>query len=101
MICQIRKRTEPQDIAYSMAWTFDLDFPENNVYDVQPGITRLVCDGYWIFLEPLSSGKHHIEFMGEAILENVVAQQERADEVYKEIWKNISDNTPTSKSLQH
>jgi len=71
---------------------FDLAFPENNVYDVQPGRTRSVCDGHWIFLEPLSSGNHHIKFVGEAALENVVAQQERTDQVYRHIWKNIDDN---------
>lgn len=56
---------------------FDLNFPENNVYDVQPGVTRSACDGYWIFLEPLSRGEHYIEFTGEAVLEDTVAQQER------------------------
>jgi hypothetical protein len=71
---------------------FDLDFPENNVYDIQPGRTRSVCDGYWIFLEPLQRGRHYIEFMGEAVLEEVVARQERTDKVYDEIWANIDDN---------
>jgi len=71
---------------------FDLDFPENNVYDIQPGRTRSVCDGYWIFLEPLQRGRHYIEFMGEAVLEDVVARQERTDKVYDKIWANIDDN---------
>ena len=71
---------------------FNLDFPENNVYDIQPGSTRSVCDGYWIFLEPLQRGRHYIEFMGETVLEDVVARQERTDKVYNKIWANIDDN---------
>lgn len=82
------QRIKPQRI---LSPVFDLNFPENNVYDVQPGRTRSVCDGYWVFLEPLSRGKHNIEFMGEATLEDAVAQQERADQVYEEIWANIDD----------
>ena len=41
---------------------FDLVFPENNVYNVKPGPTRSVTDGYWILLKPLSVGKHQIYF---------------------------------------
>ena len=41
---------------------FDLKFPEDNVYDVKQGLTRSVCDGYWLFLKPLEIGKHHIYF---------------------------------------
>src|SRR5215212_2809754 len=26
---------------------FNLTFPEDNVYDVRPRLTRSVCDGYW------------------------------------------------------
>ena len=29
--------------------------------------TRAVSDGYWIFLKPLHSGKHRIEFIGEKL----------------------------------
>lgn len=35
---------------------FDLTFPEDNVYDVKPGLTRSVCDGYWLFIKPLHVG---------------------------------------------
>ena len=31
---------------------FDLTFPEDNVYDLRPGLTRSVCDGYWLFIKP-------------------------------------------------
>jgi hypothetical protein len=92
------KRLKPQRI---ISPVFDLIFPENNVYDVQPGRTRSVCDGYWIILEPLSSGKHHIEFTGEAVLEDTVARQERTDQVYKEIWENIRDNNTFRLNISH
>ena len=49
---------------------FDLTFPESNVYDVHPGTTRAVCDGYWIFLKPLGLGRHTILFRGETSLNN-------------------------------
>jgi hypothetical protein len=47
---------------------FDLTFPQNNVYDVTPGPTRSVCDGYWLFVKPFRTGKHYIYFKGETAL---------------------------------
>jgi hypothetical protein len=70
---------------------FDLTYPENNVYDVQAGRTRSVCDGYWVFLNPLSTGRHLICFSGEAILEEAVADQERTRQVYQRIWQHMDD----------
>jgi hypothetical protein len=32
---------------------FNIDFPEDNVFDVSPGIHRCVSDGFWIFFKPL------------------------------------------------
>ncbi|MGB8034973.1 MAG: hypothetical protein WCF03_14255 [Nitrososphaeraceae archaeon] len=43
---------------------FDLIFPRNNVYEVEEGITRSTCGGFWIFLEPLPTGDHKIYFRG-------------------------------------
>lgn len=43
---------------------FDMTFPENNVFGARPGPTRAVSDGYWIFLKPLSLGKHTIHAAG-------------------------------------
>ena len=51
---------------------FDLEFPEDNVYEVKPGLTRSVCDGYWAFIKPPSEGKHHIYFKGETALEDPI-----------------------------
>jgi hypothetical protein len=55
---QFRIRTAP----------FDLYFPENNIFRVQAGVTRSVSDGYWILLDPLSSGIHQLRFGGESYL---------------------------------
>lgn len=47
---------------------FDLAIPENNVYDVKPGLTKSVTDGYWILLKRLSAGKHRLYFSAEVSL---------------------------------
>ena len=44
---------------------FDLIFPKENVYNVRPGLTRSVCDGYWLFIKPLQAGIHSIFFKGK------------------------------------
>ena len=31
----------------------DIMLPENNILDISPGITRVISEGYWIFLKPL------------------------------------------------
>ena len=41
---------------------FNVSFAENNVFATTPGPTRAVSDGYWAILEPLSPGKHDIQF---------------------------------------
>ena len=41
---------------------FNVTFAENNVFATTPGPTRAVSDGYWAILEPLSPGKHDIQF---------------------------------------
>ena len=63
---------------------FDLVFPRNCVYDVTPGHTRSVCDGYWVFLKPLPIGKHKIDFTASASLleDDVVTEQIKNDSIY-------------------
>ena len=39
---------------------FDLVLPENSLYGAPPGPTRGISDGYWLFLKPLTPGKHEI-----------------------------------------
>jgi hypothetical protein len=63
---------------------FDLTFPAQCVYDVEPGLTRSVCDGYWIFLKPLPVGEHEIHFTGIGLLpkDDIVTEQIKNDSVY-------------------
>jgi hypothetical protein len=39
-------------------------FPANNLFGSPPGQTQLIGDGYWVFLQPLSPGKHELHFSG-------------------------------------
>jgi hypothetical protein len=72
---------------------FDLRFPEDNVYDVRPGVTRSVCDGFWLFIKPLEIGKHVIYFKGETLLaESYTKNQMRKTEVYAPIREHIDTN---------
>jgi hypothetical protein len=70
---------------------FDLNFPENNVYDIPPCTTRSVCDGYWVFIKPLRAGKHCIKFKGECLMEegDVPTERINTDSVYTQIRKNV------------
>ena len=70
---------------------FHLGFPENNVYDLKPCITRSVCDGYWVFLKPLPEGEHRIHFTGIASMPNndIVTQQVINDSIYAPFHKYL------------
>ena len=46
---------------------FDFSFPDDNIYGVPGGYTRGVGDGYWLFLKPLSHGKHNIRTFGSCM----------------------------------
>jgi hypothetical protein len=72
---------------------FDLRFPKDNVYDVVPGTTRSVCDGYWVFLRPLPHGIHSIYFRGECLLPKGEVPTERImnDRVYAPIKKFVNE----------
>jgi hypothetical protein len=73
---------------------FDLIFPEHSVYDVKAGVTRAVCDGYWVFLKPLCIGKHEIHFAGEVSLaDDVVTEQFKNDSIYMPMWQYIDTNS--------
>jgi len=76
---------------------FDLTFPEDNIYDMRPGLTRSVCDGYWLFVKPLPAGRHYIYFRGETLLEEAFTlTQMKTNQVYSPIWQHIKEN-PTFK----
>ena len=72
---------------------FDLNFPENNIYDVRPGQTRSVCDGFWLFIKPLESGKHIVNFKGEtSIVEPYIESRMRRNDAYSTIREHIYKN---------
>ena len=72
---------------------FDLNFPINSVYDVRPGITKSVCDGYWVFVRPFSApGKHEIHFSGEvAMVNDIVMDQFKDDPLYLHMKKHMDE----------
>ncbi len=43
---------------------FDLTISPNNIWNIVPGLTKAVSDGFWVFLESLSDGDHTIRFRG-------------------------------------
>jgi hypothetical protein len=73
---------------------FDLIFPNDNVYNVRPGLTRSVCDGYWLFIKPLRVGRHSILFRGETSLEDpYTISQLRVNKVHNSIWKHMDSKS--------
>jgi hypothetical protein len=73
---------------------FDLNFPKNNVYDVTPGITRSVCEGYWVFLKPLTPGKHNLHFKGENLLtQPYTTAQLNATDIFRPIRKYVLEKS--------
>lgn len=44
---------------------FDVTLPRDNIWGVKDGPTRAAADGYWLFLKPLTPGKHMIHFSGK------------------------------------
>lgn len=46
---------------------FNLFLPENNLYDIEPGYTKAISDGYWIFLKNLSHESHTIHTRGSCL----------------------------------
>jgi hypothetical protein len=43
---------------------FELSLPSDNIWNVRPGVTMAVSDGFWVFLKPLNDGDHTINFHG-------------------------------------
>ena len=74
---------------------FDLKFPENNVYDVKPGATLSVCDGYWAFLKPLPIGRHEICFSAEIFLpkDDIVTLQIKNRSIYSSMVEKIDKSS--------
>lgn len=43
---------------------FNLTFPSNNIFGSPVGTTQAVADGWYVFLHPLTPGKHELHFSG-------------------------------------
>jgi hypothetical protein len=73
---------------------FHLTFPEDPVYDVEPGVTRAVSDGYWIFTKALTIGKHEIHFKAKVDLrsDDEVVKQMKNDTTYLPIKDHIEEH---------
>lgn len=73
---------------------FDLNYPVDNVYGVKSGLTRSVCDGYWLFVKPLGVGEHHIRFKGEtAVVNKDIRTFLMCNKVYGQIHDHIDKNS--------
>jgi hypothetical protein len=73
---------------------FDLTFPNDNVYNVRPGLTRSVCDGYWLFIKPLEAGEHSIFFKGETLLnEPYTVNQLKGNAIHSPIWNHMDSRS--------
>ncbi len=46
---------------------FNFSYPPDNIFEAQPGPTRGVGDGYWIFMKPLHYGIHNIRTYGSCM----------------------------------
>jgi hypothetical protein len=46
---------------------FDIILPEKSLFEGTPGPARGASDGYWLFLRPLSKGKHKIHTFGSCL----------------------------------
>lgn len=46
---------------------FEVVLPESNLFGGTPGPTKGAADGYWLFLKPLSAGKHKIHSFGSCL----------------------------------
>lgn len=44
---------------------FNITIPQDNVLGAPSGNTRMVSDGFWVFLMPLPKGNHTLQFSGE------------------------------------
>jgi hypothetical protein len=88
------EKVENVDTYRARSPVFDLTFPENNVYDVCPGLTKAVCDGFWIFIRPLELGKHTIYFKGETQLhDKVTLNIMKSTRIYASIWPIIEQDS--------
>jgi hypothetical protein len=73
---------------------FDLTFPIDNVYDVSPGPTRAVCDGFWVFIKPMQLGRYTIYFRGETLLcDETTIKVMKSARIYASVWPLIQSRS--------
>jgi len=58
---------QAKDIHRVKSPLFDFYFPRSNIFGAREGHSQGVGDGYWIFLKPLSQGKHNIYTFGSCL----------------------------------
>ncbi len=46
---------------------FNFTFPKNDMFGAPPGPSQSVADGNYVFLKPLTPGKHDISFKGVSV----------------------------------
>jgi hypothetical protein len=56
---------------------FNVTLVNNNILGVQAGPTKGVSDGWWVFMNPLSPGKHEIHFSGQLVNPSITATNPR------------------------
>jgi hypothetical protein len=61
---------------------FNFTLPKSNILGLPPQTTQAVSDGNWVFLEPLSIGKHVIHFKGGLKSNNVTTTTTAKDGNY-------------------
>jgi hypothetical protein len=53
-----------QDLRIGHYW-FNITVPEDNIYEERAGTYRALVDGWFLFVKPLSLGKHEIHIKGD------------------------------------
>jgi hypothetical protein len=78
---------------------FYVTIPTNNFMRLEPGRTRMVSDGFWILLNPMSVGKHMIHFIGrdpnlqlDVTYNLVIRRAANSDDVINIVLEEIKKN---------
>jgi hypothetical protein len=61
--------------------SFTITLPKDNILGRPSGVTQAISDGNWVFLKPLSPGKHEIHFSGVSVDYTTTGTQNFAQDV--------------------
>jgi hypothetical protein len=75
----------------------NLEFQRDNVYNIPPGVTRSVNDGFWLFVRPLEVGKHVILFLGETRLTDAYTKDRMMG---LEVYAPLKDHVTKQKTFK-